>query len=1225
MEEENVQVVLRLRPVSEKERRRGEENVWKVFEGVSLVLKKEAEDNLPIRKYTQYQAAYNFDRCFSTSTTNEMVYAATIKNMVDSAVNGINATVFMYGQTGSGKTFTMLGYDQKKGVYNRALAEEAKRSASMNRKNSSTDMTFEQQMQKRLISEELIEDTKLENKNGLLIQALKDLFVKIKSDPDKTFFVKCSYVEIYNDLVYDLLQRAENISETLNVCEDAQKEQFYIRGVREEAIDDWTDAMEKLKRGEINRHYARTVMNHSSSRSHTIFRVYIQSLVSSSHGNRASPAFVTESWFNFVDLAGSEKVSNHDQIEEGKKLKMRVKEGKHINKSLFFLTQVIKLKSEGTKAHIPYRNSPLTKILRSSLGGNSRTVIVLCVNPTYEHMEQTLGTIRFGLSAKKIQNKISANVVTRDEDEAVRIMIADYEKRLRDFERDREQQREREKKLLGRIQEVEEKHREWVRQARQREGVLVGGQMRQVSEKMLENCLLEFEKHGNHAHMDEAGLLMTSAKGNKKYQQLNGILRRRALDAIRIENSEFGDFDQECLRRTYLNPSGKHAMAALEKMRRAVGLDLALYEKVKENWGTMDVAKRFGRVTGQVEGVVRLCRENIGKIDQVVALCEEESEASRKLRNEVKRLRRKIDEFEGNLDYGKLSDEELRAIKERTERVGKRCEAEENRRKMIHLLRKSEKVGLSESQLTEISSLLAVNYSRKGAEPEEDELSDDDQETQSYLERIRDQCKADSTTIKVYEEALGPTSDELTKELFSGCDKILASRRGFEEKWSTEWREYQELWKEGQQRVVEEIKNRSTKAEGDKAARRHLESVRESWIDVDELVGKVRVEREDSEMSVSEDVHTPRAKREDKRRREAEDGSESEEGSDEGEGERKLKTPRMGYGNEEEDVDIEVEEDEDLGERRDGSEDEEWMWSQQSSVPATQGKELTKTNYTSQHSTLPLTKAQNMNSDSELSRRPLDFKKTPVPVHQPMSTNLSSQARKQSGEGYPLQPSQLPTHKSTAHMPQLPPPHSRSPMRNASASGCITEREKERRDRSGVSPRSMASGVAVSSRDSGGGVNESHSRPKEALRQSGAGTSGIRREHTKENLSRSQSKRIIAKSGGEQNSEEESSSQTGTARSQWRVLDDKPGYGNQPFLPMKSERTPTHFKSMMSHEMSMAESVAESHSTITNKMLPGGLSELELAEMMRAKASEIRCHQNRRSRASRQRKPTDED
>ena len=88
-----------------------------------------------------------------------------------------------------------------------------------------------------------------------------------------------------------------------------------------------------------------------------------------------------------------------------------MREGQFINKSLFFLTQVISLKSEGKRDHIPYRNSVLTKILRSSLGGNSRTVIVLCITPTASQIEQSLSTLRFGQSAKKIENKVGGELI----------------------------------------------------------------------------------------------------------------------------------------------------------------------------------------------------------------------------------------------------------------------------------------------------------------------------------------------------------------------------------------------------------------------------------------------------------------------------------------------------------------------------------------------------------------------------------------------------------------------------------------------------------------------------------------------------------------------------------------------------------------------------------------------------------------------------------------------
>lgn len=311
-------------------------------------------------------------------------------------------------------------------------------------------------MEQKMIAEEIVEEHNLENKTGVLLQAMKDLFRRANQDKLKTYFVKCSYVEIYNDQVFDLLERAENFSETLQVGEDTEKGEFYIRGVREEVINSWEEGILRLKKGEINRHYARTVMNHSSSRSHTIFRLSIQAVTGNwVEGQTTDGAtMVTESYLNFVDLAGSEKVSTHEtlDVKTGRK---RIKEGKHINQSLFFLTQVIKLKSEGRKGHIPFRNSPLTKILRSSLGGNSRTLVVLCVNPTLNHMEQTLSTLRFGISAKKIENRVTANVITRNDDEAIKIMIRDYENKLREQEAEKDKFRFREKTLLRRILELE--------------------------------------------------------------------------------------------------------------------------------------------------------------------------------------------------------------------------------------------------------------------------------------------------------------------------------------------------------------------------------------------------------------------------------------------------------------------------------------------------------------------------------------------------------------------------------------------------------------------------------------------------------------------------------------------------------------------------------------------------------------------------------------------------
>ena len=217
--------------------------------------------------------------------------------------------------------------------------------------------------------------------------------------------------------------------------------------------------MDILKMGEFNRHYAATSMNHQSSRSHTIFRIFIQNtenLYASRDLDDGSFSVVKESVLNFIDLAGSEKVSNHHNSKYERNGQMsesminstiqdRVNEGKHINKSLFFLTQVISMKAKGKNEHIPYRNSPLTKILRSSLGGNSRTAIILCATPTISQYEQSLSTMRFGSSAKQIENKISANITKNSDEEGLKAVISDYELKLKDYDYSKEQIHELEK------------------------------------------------------------------------------------------------------------------------------------------------------------------------------------------------------------------------------------------------------------------------------------------------------------------------------------------------------------------------------------------------------------------------------------------------------------------------------------------------------------------------------------------------------------------------------------------------------------------------------------------------------------------------------------------------------------------------------------------------------------------------------------------------------------
>ena len=227
--------------------------------------------------------------------------------------------------------------------------------------------------------------------------------------------------------------------------------------MREVIVESFDECTKLLKLGEMNRSYAETKMNHTSSRSHTLFRVTVQSVIrfeptvdeSGGAGSLERLASITsavnvQAVLNFIDLAGSERTD----MSEGKRKsspggggfgerRQVQKEGQHINKSLFFLTQVIAMRASGTSDHIPYRNSPLTKILKVSLGGNSRTAIILCITPSMRQVEQTSMTLRFGQNAKKIKNRVSANMETdvTQKQMMIKQLIAQYKDKMSQMEK----------------------------------------------------------------------------------------------------------------------------------------------------------------------------------------------------------------------------------------------------------------------------------------------------------------------------------------------------------------------------------------------------------------------------------------------------------------------------------------------------------------------------------------------------------------------------------------------------------------------------------------------------------------------------------------------------------------------------------------------------------------------------------------------------------------------
>ncbi|GER55258.1 kinesin motor family protein [Striga asiatica] len=346
--EEKILVLVRLRPLSEKEIAKNEASDWECINSTTILYRNNLQERSGL------PTAYTFDKVFRGDCKTREVYDEGIKDIALSVLGGINSTVFAYGQTSSGKTYTM---------------------------------------------------------NGITEYAVADFYDYMQRHEETAFALKFSAMEIYNEVVRDLLSTD---STPLRLLDDPERGTI-IEKLTEETLRDWNHLRELLSICKAQRQVGETSLNETSSRSHQILRLVsslltlIPTIESSARefigkGNSTTLAASV----NFVDLAGSERASQAFSVGQ------RLKEGSHINRSLLTLGTVIRKLSKGRQGHVNYRDSKLTRILQPALGGNARTAIICTLSPARSHLEQSRNTLQFASCAKEVVTNAKVNVVMSD-------------------------------------------------------------------------------------------------------------------------------------------------------------------------------------------------------------------------------------------------------------------------------------------------------------------------------------------------------------------------------------------------------------------------------------------------------------------------------------------------------------------------------------------------------------------------------------------------------------------------------------------------------------------------------------------------------------------------------------------------------------------------------------------------------------------------------------------
>uniref|UniRef100_A0A8B9G3D5 Kinesin-like protein n=1 Tax=Amazona collaria TaxID=241587 RepID=A0A8B9G3D5_9PSIT len=371
MVKEAIRVYARVKPLG----RRQQAGIYSIDDDekslstLEVIVPHDLADGVVNNKRESYK--FKFQKIFDQEAKQDVVFDSIAKPVAECVLAGYNGTIFAYGQTGSGKTFTITG------------------------------------------GAECYSD------RGIIPRTLSYIFDQLQKDSSKVYTTHVSYLEIYNECGYDLLDprheasRLEDLPK-VTVMEDPDQN-IHLKNLSLQQATNEEEALNLLFLGDTNRMIAETPMNQASSRSHCIFTIHISS-------KEPGSTTIRRSKLHLVDLAGSERVA---KTGVGGQL---LTEAKYINLSLHYLEQVIIALAEKNRSHIPYRNSMMTSVLRDSLGGNCMTTMIAMLSIDKRNIDESISTCRFAQRVALIKNEAVLN-----EEVDPRLIIVQLKKEIQEL------------------------------------------------------------------------------------------------------------------------------------------------------------------------------------------------------------------------------------------------------------------------------------------------------------------------------------------------------------------------------------------------------------------------------------------------------------------------------------------------------------------------------------------------------------------------------------------------------------------------------------------------------------------------------------------------------------------------------------------------------------------------------------------------------------------------